>query len=308
MERVDFIVGRAARLHGIELSIVIAAPELFGLRVANSVRALSSPAALHARFERDTAAATERASLPKIRERVGHNAVDVFGDDHAVVLLNALVYQPRPVFQTHQTYSPVLAELNASFYAGATAPEYVLMRPQTIDSRFLPADDARVLPILLQHHHAVLEENGWLLLQRHEQRPSESFTRVQSHRARFGERIVVPEPAGSLVRAEIHITPTLIGRVRTFLYKAAQVTLTDNDSAGPRSFRLIRPAAVGGFLVAPLVWDADEYRELLHAHGQRSVVRSAKSLIVDVDPAQSKYYQGSFNITFAASPAALPLE
>lgn len=209
----------AAALIGFVISsqeIFLHAPALLRLRVATSLRALASPVELRVRFEADTAMAAAAARLPQIRERVGEQTIDVLSDDQAVAVLNGLSYHPRPVVLTHQVYSAALAELNARFYAAPNAPQYVLTRLRTIDDRFLAADDARCLMMLLQSYQPVLEENGWLLLQRQPDKERESFIPIASKQVRLGATIVVPQRPESLVSAAIDLQPTMLGRFRTF--------------------------------------------------------------------------------------------
>ena len=218
-------------------------------------------------------------------------------------MLNQLAYTPRPVFLAHQSYSPALAELNARFYEGETAPEYVLMRPQTIDSRFLPADDARVLPILLQNYRPVLEENGWWLLQRDGPMERTVFGAVRKPRTTFGSPIKVPTPPDALVAAAIQIEPTVLGRLRAFIYKPPEITLrVDDGIGGPRRFRLLRPAAAGGFLVTPLLRDAEDYRFF----AERGATPLARQIGVEIDPAALPFYKKNFRVIFSTAPLRRP--
>jgi hypothetical protein len=299
------LVLSAAGLLGFVVSspaLFLAAPAFVKLRLEASARALTSPAAWYARFERDTTTIAKALELPGIRARLREHPVDVFGDDHAVALLNGFSYTPRPVFQTYLAYSPALAELNARFYAGTTAPEFVLFRLQTIDNRFLPLDDARVLPILLQNYESVTEENGWRLLQRRGPPRRAPLTPIQSRRIQLGSSVALPDAADSLLAAQIEVRPTLLGRVRTFFYKAAEIQLTIDDGISTRSYRLVRPAAAGGFLVAPLLRDKNDLRDLLA--GRTS--RAPRRLIVDVKPALRKFYARKFTVRFATSPRSWP--
>ncbi len=284
--------------------IFVHAPALLRLRVATSLRALASPVELRVRFEADTARAVAAARLPQVRERVGEQTIDVFSDDQAVAVLNGLSYHPRPIFLTHQVYSSALAELNARCYAAPKAPQYVLMRLQTIDDRFLPEDDARCLMMLLQSYQPVLEENGWRLLERQPERGREASIPIASKHVWLGATICVPQRPESLVSAAIDLQPTMLGRARTFFYKSAEVRLMVNDGDAARAYRLIVPAARGGFLIAPLLRDANEYRELVD-RGER---HNAQTLIIEVAPGLRKFYKGKVSVEFSESRLNSPSE
>ncbi|MGI9114719.1 MAG: hypothetical protein ACR2FX_06735 [Chthoniobacterales bacterium] len=289
----------AAALVGFGISspkLLAAAPALLGLHISTSLRAFASPAALHARFIEAAASAANAARLPQIGQRIGQNAVDVFGNDAAVAVLNRFSYQPRPVFQSYEACSPALAQINAAYYARADAPRFVLSRGETVDNRFLAADDPRLLILLLQQYRCTIDEHGWSLLECHETAAS-PFQPLTPIRASLGQTIPVPHPPNTLIKVQIDVRPSRLGRLRTLLYKSAELILLVDDGGGGRRYRLIRPAARGGFLINPLLRDSSDYRALWH--GAEHV---ARSLTVDVAPSARKFYRANFSLTFASAP------
>ena len=178
----------------------------------------------------------------------------------------------------------------------------MLARLQTVDGRFIPADDPRVLAILLRDYVPVVEEDGWRLLRREPVSPVPSWTPLSSVDIELGASIPVPERTNALVWTRMEVVPTVLGRLRAFFYKAAEVRLVVDDGISARRFRLLAPAARGGFLVAPLLRDADDFRDLFDGSGSRL----AKSLIVDVAPSARKYYRSKVAVEFAAAPPRGP--
>jgi hypothetical protein len=271
----------------------------FSQRLQANLRAAISPGAVYAEFAKHTATAEEAAKLPQIRARTGDKPVDVFSDDAATALLNGLNYKPRPVFQSYLAYSPALAELNARFYTGPNAPEFVLARMRMVDNRFLPTDDARVLPILVQSYRPLLEEKGWWLLQRQDTPRHISFRPIKTRHPRLGKRIAVPRSSNALLTATIEVKPTLLGRLRTFLYKAPEVTVTVKDSVGTiRRLRLLTDAAAGGFLINPLLRDRNDFATFF----QGKEAPRLRELIVESSAIAPRFYKPNFRITFAEAP------
>lgn len=70
-----------------------------------------------------------------------------------------------------------------------------------------------------------------------------------------------------------------------------------NDRDAAHSYRLIVPAARGGFLVAPLLRNADEHRDLVDRGERHNVQR----LIIEVAPGLRKFYKSKVSVEFAES-------
>jgi len=106
------------------------------------------------------------ADLYQTREQVGQATVDVMGVDQNVAILNRLNYHPRPVIQSYSTFMPLLAQLNYDFYASESAPEYILLKIQTIDNRLPTMDDSMALRLLAYRYECVRTEKGFFFQMR----------------------------------------------------------------------------------------------------------------------------------------------
>jgi len=104
--------------------------------------------------------------LPRVRERIGGRTVDIMSYDQAVLLLNGFAWRPRPVYQGYSAYTPALQRMNAEFFRGPGAPDFVLFTPQTIDGRHPMMDDAEALWEVFARYRPALVEKSWLLLER----------------------------------------------------------------------------------------------------------------------------------------------
>ncbi len=102
-------------------------------------------------------------ALPAIRGRVGTAVVDVHGFSQSHAIMGQYNYTPRPVPQTYSVYTSTLAARNEQWLIN-TAPQFVLLRIESIDQRLPSLDDAPALTWILGHYTLSLEEKGFLLL------------------------------------------------------------------------------------------------------------------------------------------------
>ncbi len=242
--------------------------------------------------------------LPKTRAVVAKATIDVLGYEQGVAILNRFNYTPRPVFQSYSAYTPHLAQLNADFYESRRAPEYALFKLQTIDERPPMLDDARLLQIFPHEYRFVLNEKGYQLWRRRDTLPAadQLAPRPLTRRAVTLGR---SEPLGEYEHQPLWVTidvrPTLLGRLRNFLYKPALVQLRLTDVEGGREvYRLPLMAARGGFLLNPIVTDLESYIESQGGHPKRWV----QSLELTVDPGDRACFDPTAQVTlFAVTPA-----
>src|SRR5262249_19579365 len=136
-------------------------------------------AAFHASYEEWLTKEKQRFDLPHTRAVIGQAPVDVLGYEQTIAFYNGLTYRPRPVFQSYCAYTPHLARLNDAFYRSSRAPEYVLLKLQTIDNRFPTLDDSLLLRSFMHRYDYVHTEQGFQLWARRSQSP-----RVESELAR----------------------------------------------------------------------------------------------------------------------------
>ncbi len=241
-----------------------------------------------------------QVALPRVRAAVGQATVDVLGFEQGVALFNGLNYHPRPVFQSYAAFTPGLARLNADFYASARAPEYALLKIQTVDDRLPSLDDAPLLYLFEHDYEYVLSEKGWQLWRRRADRPDPATLqprRLRTVAAALGVACPLDDLADQHVWAVIDVTPSLLGRLRDFLYKPAFVRLNVELTDGKRqSFRLPVPEGRTGFILNPLVTDLDSYMRFA---GGKSL-NWVRSITVDVAPGDRSFYRRRVRIGFFA--------
>lgn len=108
--------------------------------------------------------------LPKVSEIVGHSTIDVFSPEQMQLYLNRLNYSPRPIYQGYAAMNSLLLEKNKEYLSISSAPDYVLFRLRTIDSRLPFMEDSLVLSELIKNYHFVAKEGAFILLKKNNQR------------------------------------------------------------------------------------------------------------------------------------------
>lgn len=222
------------------------------------------------------------AKLPKAQQMIGDQTVDVLGFEQAIALFNGFNYTPRPIFQSYSVYTPHLAELNEAFIISENAPEFMLLKLQTIDERPLLADDSHVMALFPHLYEFKLLEKDFYVFQRRAETPDIDSLRprlVRTVDVAIGETIAVTDLAAEHLWLEIDLPISLIGRARKFLYKPALVYLVVTDAEGEEErYRIPRPMGLAGFQINPLVTDFTSY---LEAHGGE-FPRRIESLKIEV--------------------------
>jgi len=202
--------------------------------------------------------------LPKIRELVGRDTLDVFGQNQAFALFNDLNYHPRPVFQSYSAYTAPLMKLNQRYYESASAPEFVLFNLSPLDERLPALEDSGALRTLLTRYRPVAAENTFLLFKRSDSRNS-TLSLLRQGTARAGEPIWLDDPGDADLWMEIDLRPRILQRIGEFLYRPSTVSLCAWLGTPPRrgpDFRAPAAMLAAGCIVRPLLTDTPEVVDL----------------------------------------------
>jgi hypothetical protein len=209
---------------------------------------------LHALREGERQSWARYLDLPKMRARIGDATVDSLFTNQGILLINGFRYHPRPVFQSYSAYTPGLAALNGDFYASDRGPRFVILGFSTADDRLPSLEDAQALQELLRHYRAVLSEKGLLLFERlpAAEVPAPRREVLLSRRAKVGEKIDLGGDPAPCQLLSIRMRRTALGRLRSMVYKASEVSIeierTDGEKA---SHRFVPGMAESGVLSAP---------------------------------------------------------
>ena len=203
--------------------------------------------------------------LPAVQKAVGNAPIDMFSHSQFAVLYNKLNYRPRPVYQGYAAYTPFLADMNAAFYRGPSAPPFVLFRLETVDSRFLASNDALTFLEILRSYHPVLAEKGFMLLGRNARQAADGVQRpisVHTLQVRAGEQVTVPDDAPYHL-LKITIKPTLAMKIQGVLLRQEPVYLDTTEDGNKKDyFRFLPNTAAQGFLLDPLLINSQDVARL----------------------------------------------
>ncbi len=234
------------------------------------------------------------ADLPRIRAAAGNGRIDVIPWEQGMVLLNGLNYAPRPIFQSHAAFTPMLAHLNQDYFLGPQAPEFVMLKLDSMDHRLPLSEDGLSMIVLLQHYRPKLIEKDFLLLQRDPEVRGEATAAAGRGRSmQLGITVPIDESVDVVV-AEIGLDLNLFGKLYTLLFREPTLNMTLQTGDGEeQSFRLVRQTAAAGFVLSPVLQSATDWIRLyLHMP-----VVGVRSIRIDTQiPMQRFLFDKEFNL------------
>lgn len=240
--------------------------------------------------------------MPQTSELVGDATVDVLGSDQGVALFNRFNYRPRPVIQSYSTFTPFLSELNRDFLASDEAPDYILMKLQSIDYRLPALDDSHVLRLLPHRYDFVQAETGFLVWKR---RPGAFDATAIAPRLLRQDTMEVGRPYSLAsdnhqpLWVQIDLRPNLWGLLRSFLYKPPQVILRILSNDGNATEYLMPlPMGRNGFVINPII---EDYVDYMHFAGN-SPEKLVKAITLRLAPGDERFFKPVASIEVSSIP------
>lgn len=252
-------------------------------------------------LEQKLAAQRELNQLPAIQEVVGQDRIDYFGYQQGILMLNRFNYRPRPMGGgTFNVYDPYLMRLNRDFMRDpARRPEYYLVKPGSIDNRFVTQDDGLALQELLHGWRPELIGQNLLLMKAAPGAGAPEGRLLHRQEFHFGDPIPVPVVRDDeMLLARLVMGASWSGAVRAALYKQPPVMISLKDGAGaPLGERRIVPVmAASPFIFSPMI---EETRDLLDLYG-RAPGRQIGSFVLTT-PGE-RYFTRRITVEFSAVP------
>lgn len=258
---------QAAMIAAVAGSLLLVAPTASLEAYRNSLaynrdiwQSLLAPTSLRDRYDAGRAQVRKQFDLPRIRAIIGSERIDLLTTSQGIALVNDFNFAPRPVFQSYAAYTTTLLRLNESYFLGAQAPPFVLMKMDVLDERYPTSEDALALIALLRNYRPVEAERGFLLLRRGEGSSAPSPAAADTY-ADLAPSLWIDVPAHEnalLMHADIELNT--LGRLYSFLLREPawriEVQLSDGQL---RQYRLLRETARSGFLLSPLFVGEHEY-------------------------------------------------
>jgi hypothetical protein len=260
------------------------------LAIRANISNLLKPAAYQQQIGAAVESEKQRSQLPLLHDQIAQSSVDMFGCEQLAVLANRLNYLPRPVFQSYAAYSPPLMQWNQTFYQSGKVPEFVIFRLLPMDRKLPTLEDALVLRHLLINYELVASEAPFLLLEaKHSEPPKLKL--LQEATISPGQPIQLSGYGTTNLWLELELKPTLLGRVREFLYQPAKsrlvVSWSSSDKQLTRRFRAPAPMLAAGFLLSPLMLNTDDVRALYEG----TQPHRPKACWIEFNPGDEKFWQ-----------------
>jgi hypothetical protein len=238
-------------------------------------------------------------NLVKTRALVGRASIDILGYEQATALFNDFNYHPRPIFQSYSVFNPYLDQVNRRFYEAETAPEYVLLKVQSIDYRMPMMDDSGVWRLLPHQYDFVHTERGYQLWHKRPARfdPAKEAPRpLVTTDLAVGQTMPLEAYAGKQLWIRIDLPQTLFGRLHSFLYKPPRVMLVVKDATGIESeYHMPLPLGRTGFILSPVVEDAVALAGFANGRAGREV----RSLSLKIKPGDRFLFGDSAHVELA---------
>jgi len=265
-----------AALASFDRPILDSCPRIVWERFRGNARALGRLGELPQEWQDWYQRACAGVQLPAVRAAVGTGTVDVYDFDTSIAFMNGLNLDSRPIFQGFTAYTPSLEGWNLRFYQSGRAPEFLLWNNDQVDNRYPGQDDAMLIAALVGHLEPLLEEGGYGLFRRSGPIPRKPPERrlLMSRTVRLSEEVVLPPAGDRAIWLRANAVPNNLGRLRSLVYKPAEIDLSTTDDSGRSNvWRLVPRIARDGLILVPTLRTPGDAAEMMKGR-TRSWVRS----------------------------------
>ncbi|HEX6811583.1 MAG TPA: hypothetical protein VF384_08175 [Planctomycetota bacterium] len=201
--------------------------------------------------------------MPETRRELGSGSIDAFGHTQGILFTNRLRIRHRPVFQSYQTCTPFLQEMNAACYESPDGPDHVLFQLHPINDYYPTVADSQALLALLAGYRPVIMERDFLLLRRQavpRRRADVPSQLVLDRKVQIGEWVELAALPGDVRLLGLDLGYSLIGRMQSFLLRPPRLHLEVRLGDGQVAHYRVAPAiAQAPFLLDPLVRSHEEF-------------------------------------------------
>jgi hypothetical protein len=163
---------------------------------------------------------------------------------------------------SHSAYTSNLDGLDAAFFAGPDAPDFIVIAYLPIDARLLQLDKPLVVRALMDDYQVdPLSNAAYVLLDRRPRPARPPATSRGDECVSLGQQVTVPQLPGERVYAQVRVSVSVLGVISGLVYRPCvlHITITTLDHADPfgaprtRTFRFVSGTAGDGLLVSGLV-------------------------------------------------------
>ncbi len=224
---------------------------------------------------------------------------DIYSYDQADLIASGNQWRPRPVFQSYSTYTPKLAQINASCLISKNAPDNIIFKIQTIDARFPSQDDGLSWPILLANYSPLQSANDYLVLKKNTDVTIPEKIEFLKKEFKFDSDIAIPDSVEPLF-AEIEIKPTLLGRLFLILYKPlSHIKIkVELENGTKEEYRIIPGMASSGFIISPFIDNAKDF-SLLYNDKNGLNAKKIKTINIFEKGLKSLFWNAQYTLTLS---------
>ncbi|HEY5079818.1 MAG TPA: hypothetical protein VII43_08220 [Opitutaceae bacterium] len=258
-------------------------------QVCGNARTLGRLGSLPQEWQSSYEKAAAGAQLPRVQRAVGGGSVDVYDFETGVALMNGLSLDSRPIFQGYGAYTPKLEGWNLRHYQAGGGPDFLLWSGDRVNNRYPGQDDALLVAALPGHYEPLFEEGGfWLFRRTSPVPPGKQEHQLLAGRAvLLSEEFVLPSGHGEAIWLQADAVPTLAGRLRSLLYKPAEILISVTDDRGSVTlWRIVPRVARAGFLLVPTLATGADAAALMEGQTHSWV----RSFHFESPPGQERYW------------------
>jgi len=194
-------------------------------------------------------------------ERVSGTA-EFFPDSQVLLYGNGLQVRVPPIPQSFGAYNSWLSGRNASFFRSAGRPDFVFFEIAPIDTRYPTSSDALSWLALMDCYRPSGNSGPYLVLRAAGCEDS-SLDLIAETKTSAGQAVAVPPGDGYAVWAQIDFRLNHAGSIVAALARPPETRLAVHTGTGRRVFGISPETARTGFLLSPLLLDADAFGKLL---------------------------------------------
>lgn len=267
------------------------------------VSRIDDPNRLKRDFDLSVISLRTQASLPLLP-----GSADIYSFNQSSLIASGNLWSPRPVFQSFAAYTPELAMVNRDHLLGRNAPDNVFFKVETIGGRLPSLDDGVSWPVLMFNYQPTRMSGDYVFLKRRGGViKAPELLSVLQEQHKFGDVVSLPD-SGHPIFAQVHIEPTILGRLARIAFKSSYLTITTYNVDGIGSqYRLIAGMAKSGFLISPLIENTTEF-SMLYAGGGKLVDKRVKSIVITSGDDGKWLWNREYSIAFSQIEAAPPVD
>ncbi|MDE7310522.1 MAG: hypothetical protein K2N87_02695 [Eubacterium sp.] len=202
-----------------------------------------------------------------------------------------------PLLQNYTIYTPFLDKLNAGFYTGSDAPEYIIFYLSTIDGRLPLIEAPATWEQIYQNYCVAASDEEKFLLKKRERTLEKEFFEVSQKTCNIEESIQIPENC-TFVKLDTKFG--LRGRLENLFYKILPVNMEITYLDGTvRTGRIILDHLAEGIDLRSLIRDSNDFQEYMGAgDGNQEFMCGGGYAEIRLTGPGIRQYAGTMEVTF----------